>query len=284
MPDRHALLLEDAVIVVDPLLGFAGIDEGKGQRPDAQPRRQLDGLAVGASDPERRMRPLHRLGHDVAAGHLEILALEAGIGIHRHHIGALLDCFGPLAAFLLERHAIAAEFEQGRRLAGAPLDPAVGHQIERRDPFGDARRMVVVRRHQRDAVAEADVLGPLRAGGEEHFRRRGMRILLQEVVLDLPGIVDAELVGEFDLVECVLEQLELVAVVPRPRQLMLVEDAETHGGSPRQLAFGVAAIAARCAMRRCCSSGSQAWRGPVVMPPSTTMWVPVTNSESSDAK
>ena len=48
-------------------------------------------------------------------------------------------------------------------------------------------------------------------------------------MLDLPGIVDAELVGEFDLVERVLEQALLVALVPRPRQLMFVEDAEFHG-------------------------------------------------------
>ena len=78
-------------------------------------------------------------------------------------------------------------------------------------------------------MAEADVLGALRAGGEEHLRRRGVRIFLEEVVLDLPRVVDAEPVGEFDLIERVLEQALLVAVVPRPRQLMFVEDAEFHG-------------------------------------------------------
>ena len=30
--------------------------------------------------------------------------------------------------------------------------------------------------------------------------------------------------------------------------------------------------------------GSQAWRLPTVMPPSTTMWVPVTKAESSLAR
>ena len=79
------------VVVVDPLPGLARIDEGEGQRADAEPRGQLDGLAVGAGDPQRRVRLLHRLRHDVAARHLEELALEAGVGVHRHHVGALLD-------------------------------------------------------------------------------------------------------------------------------------------------------------------------------------------------
>ena len=81
-------------------------------------------------------------------------------------------------------------------------------------------------------MAEPDLLGALRAGGEEHLGRRGVRIFLEEVVLDLPDVVEAQPVGELDLVERVLEQLLLAPVVPRPRQLMLVENAEFHGRSP----------------------------------------------------
>ena len=40
-------------------------------------------------------------------------------------------------------------------------------------------------------------------------------------MLDLPGVVDAQLVGELDLVKRVLEQLQLTPVIPRPRQLVL---------------------------------------------------------------
>ena len=58
-----------------------------------------------------------------------------------------------------------------------------------------------------DAVAEADVLGPLRHGGQEHLGRAGVAVLLQEVVLDLPHVVEAEPVGQLDLLEGVLEQL-----------------------------------------------------------------------------
>ena len=58
-------------------------------------------------------------------------------------------------------------------------------------------------------------------------------------MLDLPHVVDAERVGELDLVERVLDQLVLGVVAPRPRQLVLVEDAELHraasepGSEPR---------------------------------------------------
>ena len=52
-------------------------------------------------------------------------------------------------------------------------------------------------------------------GGEEHLGRRGVRVLLEEVVLDLPHVLDAELVGELDLLERVLDQLR--ARCRRPR-------------------------------------------------------------------
>ena len=233
MPDRHAFLLEDAVIVIDPLPGLARIDKGKGQRADAAARRHLDGLAVGAGDPQRRMRLLHRLGHHIAARHLEEFALEAGIGVHHHHVGALLDALLPHPALLdrIEADIEAAELHQRRALAGAEFDAAVGDEVEGGDAFGDPRRVIVFRRHQADAVAEADVFGALRAGREEDLRRRRVRIFLEKMVLDFPCVVDPKLVGEFDLVERLLEQPLLVALVPRPRQLVLVENTEFHGRS-----------------------------------------------------
>ena len=69
--------------------------------------------------------------------------------------------------------------------------------------------MVVARRHQRDAVAQADVLGALAGRGEEDLGRAGVRVLLQEVVFHLEDVVEPELVGQLDLVEGVLEQLVL---------------------------------------------------------------------------
>ena len=134
---------------------------------------------------------------------------------------------------IVRRNAETAELGARGALAGPPFDPAGRHEIERRDALGDARRVIVVRRHQHDAVAEPDVLGALRAGGEKDFRGRGVGIFLEKMMLDLPGEIDAEPIGELHLIERLLEELELGAFGPRPRQLMLVENPETHRLAPR---------------------------------------------------
>ena len=134
----------------------------------------------------------------------------------------------PHRALLLGVDHEAAELGFRRRLTGAEVDATVRDEVERRDALGDARRMVERRRRLHDAVTEPDVLRALRRRREEHLGRARVRVLLEEVVLDLPHVVDAELVGELDLLERVLEQLVLGVVGPRPRQLVLVEDAELH--------------------------------------------------------
>ena len=103
--------------------------------------------------------------------------------------------------------AEAAELGLRARLAGAELDAAAGDEVERRDALGDARRMVEVRRELHDAVAQPDALGALAGGGQEHLGRARVRVLLEEVVLDLPHVVDADAVGELDLLERVVQQL-----------------------------------------------------------------------------
>ena len=98
--------------------------------------------------------------------------------------------------------------------------------------------MVVARCHQRNAVAESDAFGALRAGREEHLGRRGMRILLEKVVLDLPDVFDADPVGELHLFQRFLVEPPLGVIVPvgarGARQLVLVEDTEIHRGAPGQ--------------------------------------------------
>ena len=54
-------------------------------------------------------------------------------------------------------------------------------------------------------MAEPDALRALRTGGEEDLRRGGVRVFLQEVVLDLPDVVDAEPVAELDLRQRILD-------------------------------------------------------------------------------
>ena len=88
--------------------------------------------------------------------------------------------------------------------------------------------MVERRRRLHDAVAEPDALRALRHRGEEHLGRARVAVLLEEVVLHLPHVVDAELVRELALLERVLDQRDFGVVTPRPRQLMLVEDPDFH--------------------------------------------------------
>ncbi len=82
------------------------------------------------------------------------------------------------------------------------------------------------------AVTQADVRRSLRRRCQEHLGCRGVAVLLQEVVLDLPCVIDPEPVGELDLFQRVVEQPVLGTVVPRPRQLVFVEDSELHGPLP----------------------------------------------------
>ncbi len=78
-------------------------------------------------------------------------------------------------------------------------------------------------------MAQPDAAGALAGRGEEHLGSRGVRVLLQEVVFHLPDVIDAHPVGQLDLFERVLQQPVLVVGLPRPGQLVLVEDPETHG-------------------------------------------------------
>src|SRR6476660_236650 len=57
-------------------------------------------------------------------------------------------------------------------------------------------------------------------------------------MLDHPGVVIAETVGELHLRERVLVEPELVAGHPGPRQLQLIEDAELHDASPAYFCCG----------------------------------------------
>src|SRR4051812_37245402 len=50
-------------------------------------------------------------------------------------------------------------------------------------------------------------------------------------MLDLPDVIDAEAVGQFDLGQRILEQAMLGVAVPWAGQLVLIEESETHGSS-----------------------------------------------------
>src|SRR2546422_7992431 len=84
-----------------------------------------------------------------------------------------------------------------------------------------------------DPVPEADAFRALGDGAEEDLGSGGVTVFLEEMVFDLPHVVDAETVGQLDLFERVLQQPVLVVHRPRARQLVFVEDPEPHATSPR---------------------------------------------------
>src|SRR5262249_28752986 len=146
--------------------------------------------------------------------------VDAGEGLLAETADERLEPLLPLRLLLGELDVEAAQLHRRRRLAGAELDAPARDEVERRDALGRARGMVVERRRLQDAVAEADVLRALARGREEDLRRRGVAVLLEEVVLDRPDVLDAQPVGELDLGERVLE--ELVLGVRRPGTGQLV--------------------------------------------------------------
>src|SRR4029453_13509669 len=164
----------------------------------------------------------------VARRHPEVGAIVTRVGVTRQHQRDLRHRLLPHRALLGWRVPEALELHARRRLAGAELDPPAGDQVEHRDALRDPGGMVVARRHEHDAVPEADATRACGARREEHLGRRGVRVLLEEVVLPLPGVVDAQPVGELDLLERVVNQALLVVGLPRPWQLVLVEDPELH--------------------------------------------------------
>jgi hypothetical protein len=126
----------------------------------------------------------------------------------------------------------ALELGPGRRAPGAELDPAVGDQVEDGHRLGRADGVVVRPGQQPHAVADADVL---RAGGDgavQHLGVGAVRVLLEEVVLDGPERVEADLVAEHGLLDGLLVGAVLALGIPGPRHRDLVEQRELHGQAP----------------------------------------------------
>ncbi len=218
MADRHAFLgFDNRVIFLDPFCRLFGLEKGECKRTQSLAGGEMDRLAARAGDPHWRVRFLHRLRHQIAARHLEPAPGETGIGPHRQHVGGLLGRLFPHRPLVVRLNAKPAHLDGCRRLAGTPFDPPVRDKVEGRDTLGDPRRMIVMGRHQGDAVAEANVCRALRARGEKHLGGGGMRVFLEKMVLDLPDIIDAKAVGEFDLFERIAVEPLFGVVFPRLR-------------------------------------------------------------------
>ena len=210
-------MLGDGVIVgVHPGVGGVRRDELEAQRPHAAATRVFDRVELRAGDPERRVRFLQRFRHDVAPGELEVRAVVFARLVLEHRDQAA-DRVLPDLALLLEIHIERIELGRRRTFAHAELDAALGDEIETGDVGCNLGWMIGG--ELKDAVREPDSLGALAGGAEEHRRRGRVRILLEEMMLDFPRRVVAELVGQLHLVEGVLEELQLAVRLPGAGQL-----------------------------------------------------------------
>ena len=205
------------------------LEAREGEAEAAQPAVGGVDLGAGAGDghPHRRMRLLVGLGQDGALGHRPEFAL-VGEGLLHPHLGQAAHELVPALLGGVGIGAEAAELGPGGRAAGADMQAAARQDVERRRPLGDLDRMVELGHADHDAVADLDVLGQHGAGGEEQLGRRAVRIFLEEVVLDGPHMIEAQLVGQLHLLEAVVVDGPLFLRRPRTRNGNLVEQAELH--------------------------------------------------------
>src|SRR5580704_18918428 len=124
------------------------------------------------------------------------------------------------------------QFGEAGGLAGTELGAPIAHQVQRRDALGDARRMVIVGRQQADSRSEADTFGALAAGGKEALAGRGVRVLFEEVMLDLPQVVDSDAVAKLDLLEPIVPNVVFRVGVPRLWKLKPSHESGFHRCSP----------------------------------------------------
>ena len=117
------------------------------------------------------------------------------------------------------------------------------------------------RRDLHDAVAEPDPLGALAGRGQEHLGRARVGVLLEEVVLHLPDVVHADAVGQLDLLERVGDQPLLGVLRPGPRQLVLVEDPESHPDCRTVLPDTLKVVAAKIYTRKGDDGTTSLWYG-----------------------
>jgi hypothetical protein len=219
------------VIAIHPRARRLRRDELEAEGAHAPAAGAGDRLDVRAGHPQRGMRLLERLGDDVARGKVEVLPvpLVALLREGRHQGAHRLF---PHLALLANARPEGMQLDGALPFAEPELDAPAGQEIERGHALRDPDRMIRGELH--DAVSQPDALRALAGGAQEDLRRRAVRVLLEEVVLDAPRVVEAEPVGELDLREGVVQELVFAVLPPGAGQLQLVEDAESHGSTVSQ--------------------------------------------------
>src|SRR5882724_1665183 len=231
--DRLAAGAQELPVAGHPLLGVLWRLEADAHGPDAETGSEHHGFGARRGHPHGWVRLLQGLGNDVALGHAEVFPLIPGVGDHGHHAQAFAGGFFPRLLLLLVGGQEGADLGGRGALAGPELDAAARHQIEGGDALRHSRRMVLLRVHLDDAMPQPDMLGPRRRGRQKHFGGRRMAVFFEEVMLGGENVVVAKLIGELDLLQRLVVDLELVMLVPlvgvdRSGRLQLEHHAEFH--------------------------------------------------------
>src|SRR5205823_227832 len=117
------------------------------------------------------------------------------------------------------------------RAPSTPLDPSASEDVRCRHLLGNANRMAESVWHQRDTEPESNLIGDLRERPDDYLRSCAMRASFAEVVLDKPRRAEAELVGEFHLLNRALEFRSFgfpQSVFPRFGHGELVQKVQLH--------------------------------------------------------
>ena len=150
-----------------------------------------------------------------------------------------LDAFlDPLAA-VLHVDAESVELVADEAAADAEIEAALRELVERRGLFRHPDR--IVERQHRGAGAEPDALGARRQIGQEGVIGGKQPAMAHEMMLDDPDIVDADPVGEFDLLDDVVDNASRVA----QRRADRSEDRTTRISSPRPFRFAKQPLASK---------------------------------------
>ena len=160
------------------------------------------------------MRLLEGFGNDIPRGEIEELPVELD-GL----LGEARDedphRFLPHVALVAHAPPEGMELHGPLPFAEPQLHATPAQEIEGGHALRHANRMIGGKLD--DAVAETDAARALAGRPEEDFRRGGVRVLLQEVVLDLPRVVVAQPVGQLDLGQRVLQEPMLAVEGPGSR-------------------------------------------------------------------
>ena len=207
----------------------------RGESENAQPRagRAGEGRLARRRDPQRRMRLLDGLRHELPLGNLVVPALVSREGVVDEEGADHPEGLVPDLSRLLDRDAECLGVVPGGAPAGAQVQTSVREDVERGRALGHPDR-VVTGQHDH-TVPQPDPGGAGRQRGQEHLRRRAVGDLLVEVVFGRPVVVEPDLLGQHGLGERVPvdPMVDVLALEPGLGRLHLRDEAELHGRACR---------------------------------------------------